>query len=315
MSAVKVSFPEAPAATHALEEPELLEYMYSYRPAYYRDLIENFFATHPGNAFLSVEEEENLTSQHYFGHAAARNALQVLGLLNADGTPVTEGPPVSILDAGSGLGSVSRFIADVLREREVSVWAVDINHEYTSIAREITRARPDGAYRGGRVIHVTDDLLEPLVLPRALRFDYAVSFLAFLHVVEKEKLFGSLAQLLKPGGRMFIEDYVRPHAGPLAPADALILERDVSCSVLSSTPEYLELLQDTGFGNIKIEDMTEVWGTYTAQRADAFHKKIQAMPRGHLRDMAEKFLQFNDVVAELFQRGVVGGVRIFAERL
>jgi len=84
---------------------------------------------------------------------------------------------------------------------------------------------------------------------------------------------------------------------------------------LTDVDAFAQDLDDAGFDEIDIADMTASWATYTAGRTRAFRDAHARHARVHGELIASRLERFFSDVAQLFATGVLGGVRIVARRM
>jgi hypothetical protein len=121
-----------------------------------------------------------------------------------------------------------------------------------------------------------------------------------------------LHQSLKPGGRLYIEDYVALR--PLEADERQLLQTKVQCPVVPTPEEYRRTLEDAGFAIETANDMSDDWCTFTAGRERAFAANRRRFERLHGAETAAGLADFYETVAGLFAAGGVGGVRLIARR-
>ncbi|EYD77090.1 gamma-/delta-tocopherol methyltransferase [Rubellimicrobium mesophilum DSM 19309] len=145
-------------------------------------------------------------------------------------------PGMRVLDAGSGLGGSSRYLAETFGVR---VEAVDLTPEFVQAAREIDRlCGTDGLIRA-QVGSVT-----ALPFPDG-EFDLVWSHYVAMNVSEKAALFGEAFRVLKPGGRFAFAMLAQGPGG--APHYPLPWARDSSYSFLVTPEEALAGIEVAGF--------------------------------------------------------------------
>jgi cyclopropane fatty-acyl-phospholipid synthase-like methyltransferase len=154
-----------------------------------------------------------------------------------------------VLDLGCGVGATSFWLSEALGVRATGV---TISHVQCALAQEA--ARRGGLEDRCRFIHA-DFMRLSDVLP-ALAFDAAFSIEAFIHAPDASALFGEVARVLRPGGRLLLCDDVLTRR---APADDPVLARVRRSWHASSllTPEVIiELASAQGLTLIGDRDLT-----------------------------------------------------------
>lgn len=152
----------------------------------------------------------------------------------------------SVLDIGSGLGGA----AIVLHQRcgAASVTGFDVQALLVDSARERARA-----------LGLTDRLRFVLGTPGPLpfessSFDAVFSKDAIIHVADKTAIYGEMARLLRPEGRIFIGDWLtsdgRGH-GPLMDRFMELAGHDFH---LASLAEVGAIVSATGFTDVELID-------------------------------------------------------------
>jgi SAM-dependent methyltransferase len=163
---------------------------------------------------------------------------------------------------------------------------------------------------GERVEHACGDILSGVVAGRD--FDALISMLCFLHIPDRQTLFSQCHAALRPGGRIFIEDYYA--RGPLTAAERGDLSDKVYCSYLPSLDDYQAQLHAAGFEEIELLDLTADWGAFVAERLSAFRAARDRQVALHGTDLVEGLDDFYGTVSALFAGGRLGGTRIVARR-
>lgn len=250
---------------------------------------------HDAASALDAEELLRFDGMHYRGVAAIDEAIAKLGI----------GPSHRLLDVGSGLGGPARQIA---KRTGCQVVALELMPDFGAAAARYT----ERCGLGGRVTHVTGDFLtcglDELGGPGS--FDFVTGWLSFLHVADKAALLGRAAALLKPGGRLFAEDFFAK--GALTPKELESLERDVYTAKLPSRDGYLAELAAAGFGELEFGEMTSVWTEFVAERMAAWEADEPRTLRVHGPALYADRLHFFGAMKALFGGGNLGGVRLAA---
>ncbi len=239
---------------------------------------------------LRVDQLTPFDQYHYFGTDAVDEALGLLDL----------SPRSRVLDVGSGIGGPARYIA---AKTGAHVTALELQPDLNEVARGLT-AR---CGLSSRVAHVCGDILEGGV---AQDYDAIISFLCFLHIPEKAKLFAACRAALKPDGVMYIEDYGRPRE--LFSDEMEALKVKVQCPALPRPQEYEEQLMESGFDLVEMEDVTEDWRDFTATRLAMFRSARARNVGVHGTETVDGLDDFYSTVANLFQAGAIAGLKIVA---
>ncbi len=165
-----------------------------------------------------------------------------------------------VLDAGSGIGGTSRFLADQYKCR---VTAIDLSEEYCDIARWLNRLTGLDDRISVRHGSVTD-------LPFAdASFDVAISQHVQMNVADKTRLYAEARRVLVSGGRLAIWDIVAGDSPekldfPMPWADRPELSHLVSAGQLRA------LIEEAGF-------VVEQWNDLTDDAA-ALMETVSALP-------------------------------------
>ena len=205
-------------------------------------------------AELGIGADEPLTPDqlfpfdqfHYQGIDAVRAAAGIVGL----------GRQSRVLEVGLGLGGPARYLAHTVGCR---VTALELQGELHDLASTLThRCGLDS-----RVTHVRGDALT-YPFP-AGAFDAAVSWLAFHHIPRRSRLAARLAQAIRPGGRIYIEDLVV--RAPFSEREAEEVRHTLYGVTMTGVREYEADLHGAGFVDLETTDMTGGWGRCTVRDA------------------------------------------------
>jgi cyclopropane fatty-acyl-phospholipid synthase-like methyltransferase len=253
---------------------------------------------HAELAALGIDDEQGLRvdqltpfdQYHYFGTDAVDDALGALELA----------PGARVLDVGSGIGGPARYIA---AKTGAHVTALELQPDLNEVALDLT-AR---CGLSSRVDHVCGDILQGSL---AGPYDAIISFLCFLHIPDKAKLFAACRAALKPGGMMFIEDYGKPRELFADEVEALSVK--VQCSALPRPQEYEDYLLASGFADVQMSDVTQDWTDFTASRLAMFRAARPRNVEVHGAELVDGLDDFYATVANLFQAGAIAGLKIIA---
>lgn len=257
---------------------------------------------------VTVEQLNKFDSLHYEGNDAVDAAAAFIGLSRAAAAGGLESNE-RVLDVGSGLGGPARYLASQFRCR---VTALELQSDVHGKAKELTmRAGLDDD-----VEHVNDDFLSVALAglgPGPGGYDAVTSWLVFLHIPDKATLLSKCAEMLRPGGKMYVEDFYRI-GPPFSEAEARSLKVDVYCEKLSTREQYVTTCEGAGFEEVEFEDKTADWTAFVCERLVAFRAGRERFERVHSDATYAKLLHFYEAVERLFRGGHLGGVRLKATK-
>ncbi len=182
------------------------------------------------DALAACEDDEEDTNGK---QQAAEKLMELLG----PGTPDTD-----VLDVGTGQG----FLALKLAERGFSVTGIDSGcFEYSEDS--IDRAREQAVEQEGDIAFRQADVRD--LDERDESFDYIVSSQAVHCMADQAGCVEAVHRLLKPGGRFLCIDYL---VGVLG-----FQRHGFHCFLALSREEWVELLLDRGFTNIRMYEIED----------------------------------------------------------
>ncbi len=155
-----------------------------------------------------------------------------------------EAAPVGsyVLDVGTGSG----FLALKLAERGFRVLGVD-SGSFDYSKDSIQQAREQARQQGGDIEFRQTDIRE-LGEPDS-SFDYVVSSQAIHCMENQRRCLQAVHRLLKPGGRFLCIDFLVGVQG--------FLSHGFHCFLAISREEWVELLVEAGFGNIRMYEIDD----------------------------------------------------------
>ncbi|KAM0260899.1 hypothetical protein ACHAQJ_002518 [Trichoderma viride] len=221
---------------------------------------------------------------HYLGDTALEKACQALGMQHGQ----------KVIDIGSGFSATGRYLH---KHYGVGVTGVELQPEIHQLAEIITQR--NGLAEGVRSVNAD---FTKLTVDAPV--DYIVSFLCILHIPDRDTLFQKAASTLKPGGKIYIEDYFAKTTLSKDVSDQL---RDrLSCPYLPGRDQYIGDLTNAGFHDIRFEQVSEEWAKFVHERAVSNREKGTS---------EAPLTLFYDTVDELFAGSQLGGVRITATKV
>ncbi len=169
----------------------------------------------------------------------------------------------TVLDIGSGLGGLAFYLAESFDTR---VTGLEINPWMTKEANSRT---PDPIRDNVQFIHY-----EPPVLPFAdNHFDGVVSKGVLVHVKEKTSLFAEIYRILKPNGKLIINDWLSPVKNTWGERIKQMCELEGLTLYAETEQNYSNLLSSAGFINVIMNDQN----TYYEQYNRDIVKRIKTM--------------------------------------
>jgi cyclopropane fatty-acyl-phospholipid synthase-like methyltransferase len=240
---------------------------------------------------LSVDDLIKYDQYHYEGTIAVDDAIEAIGV---DASSV-------VLDVGSGLGGPARYIADRTGAR---VTALELQPDLNITASSLT----DRCGLTGRVEHRHGNILDGDASTDT--FSGLVSMLCFLHIPDRATLFTNCAASLRPGGVMFIDDYVE--LAPLQSAERDALASTVYCTYLPDTATYVRDVTAAGFTDVEVIDKTGQWTEFVNDRLVLFHANRAALIERYDAPTVDGLDHFYSTVVDLFAGGRLGGLRLIA---
>jgi cyclopropane fatty-acyl-phospholipid synthase-like methyltransferase/ABC-type nitrate/sulfonate/bicarbonate transport system substrate-binding protein len=235
----------------------------------------------------------HLDQYHYLGEETCQEVVKALGL----------GPEDHVCDIGSGVGGTSRVIAEASGCR---VTGIELQPQLNALATELT----ERVGLGERVSFQTVDFALGTSFPGT--FDAFVSLLVYLHLPDLPGALHRSQQLLKPGGRFFIEDLTLLR---YPSKEAVRLMDDVlSAYTLTSPGEYPLKVRDARLVVEEVVDMTAAWRDWTAQRLADFEAHMEDYEGIFSPELLAQRRTFYATVSQLFAEGYLGGIRLVGHR-
>ncbi len=240
---------------------------------------------------LKAADISSFDQYHYLGTEAVDDAIGCLNVCSKN----------KLIEIGSGLGGPARYLAE---KTGCHVTALELQSDLNQIACSLT----ERCNLSESVDHLCGDILD--FPEQGANFDAVVSWLSFLHIQDRVALLKKCYSILKPGGKIFIEDYCK--RGEFGRQELKILSEDVQCSYLPTAEEYKGQLIENGFTKIELVDKTACWSNFVKERLDKFIKNRNCYVKIHGVEIAEEMEDFYKKILQLFHKGNLGGLRITA---
>lgn len=192
----------------------------------------------------------NLAKHFGYWEPDTRNHSQSLVNMNRQvAKRVNPKPGERVLDAGCGIGGSSMWLA-----RTFGVNTVGISLS----SRELEKARRYAKAKGldDQCTFQQEDFIATSFPDES--FDIVWAQESVCHTIHKDAFLKEAYRLLKPGGRMVMEDWFRPHR-PFHPKDEKLFSdwlRGWAIEDLATREEITSYARKAGFENVLLEDIT-----------------------------------------------------------
>jgi SAM-dependent methyltransferase len=178
-------------------------------------------------------------------------------------------PGMHVLDIGSGLGGLARYLAG---ECGCRATGIDLTPEFVDVANMLTKLTK----LSDRVDFQTGSALD-MPWPAA-SFDAAVTFHVAMNIADRPRLYAEAARVLRPGAPFAIYDVLKgPTEGMLFPTP---WAASAETSHLVNVAGMRQLLDDAGFDITHQEDRKDVGLAYHRDRLAAARAASGPPPLG-----------------------------------
>ncbi|MDD5539953.1 MAG: methyltransferase domain-containing protein [Candidatus Marinimicrobia bacterium] len=248
-------------------------------------------AGYKNGALLKEGDIASFDQYHYLGTDAVDDAI---GCLKIDSRS-------KLIDIGSGLGGPARYLAE---KTGCHVTALELQPDLHRTACSLT----ERCGLSGSVHHLCGNILD--FPEKGSNFDAVVSWLSFLHIPDRSALLKKCCKILKPSGKMFIEDFCK--RGEFDREETRILSKDIQCPYLPTAEEYKDQLIKNSFTEVDLVDKTDCWNNFVRDREEKFIKNRNRYTEIHGIEITEEIEDFYKKMLQLFNNGNLGGLRIIA---
>lgn len=163
-----------------------------------------------------------------------------------------------VLDVGGGLGGPARTL---VRELGCRVTVLDVTEEYCRVGEDLTRRTG----LGDHVIFRHGNALD-MPFPKG-SFDTAWTQHSSMNIEDKERLYGEIRRVLRPGGRLALHEIM---AGSNSPTHFPVpWARDPSLSFLRPPHAIRALLAEMGFKEV-------AWVNLSAASLEFYRRRVAA---------------------------------------
>lgn len=242
-------------------------------------IAEGLSAAGKADGPLTPDDLAPLDQFHTRGKAATLEIARLAGLQ----------PGMRVLDVGGGLGGPARTVA---HDVGCHVTVLDLTEEYCRIGEELTR-------RTGLTDRVAFRHGDALAMPLPEQsFDAVVTHHSSMNIEDKERLYGEIRRVLRPGGRLALYEIMAGRQGPIH--FPVPWAREASISFLRPPEEVRRLVAGLGFTELAWRDVSAGALEWFRGRLAASQKAAAPPPLGlHLLLGAEFAAMFRNQVRNL----------------
>ena len=199
-------------------------------------------------------------------------------------------PGTRVLDVGSGLGGPAMHLAAAYGATVVGVDTAEAMHRLSS-----ERAREAGV---PGVSFLLGDVRTLALEPDS--FDVVWTRDAILYVQDKEAIWSCLAELLRPGGQLYVADFCRGQADGSPDFESYIANAGY---YLQTIPAYAATLAGCGFADVQPSDETEAFAGSLVAELEHLESTKQALLAAFSREDYEYLVDRWRKKIELSRRG------------
>ena len=242
---------------------------------------------------ITARDLYGFSCMHYLDDGPMNEAASFFGL-SRDASVDTDAPP-KILDFGAGFAGDARVMASEFPGCELTGRGAAAHpaaaERFTALVGASARCK-----------HQCLDIFnEPVV---NAPFDHLFSVLVILHIPERDRLWRSLAEHVKPGGTAYVEDYFAARSDGRGQGAA---RGSLSCSSLPSREEYEAHAAGRGLRGRALGDDERASGPRPSRASRQVSRGSQSQRQIHGEALTAELDLFYSTVQQLFARGNLGG--------
>uniref|UniRef100_A0A7S2SDW5 phosphoethanolamine N-methyltransferase n=1 Tax=Mucochytrium quahogii TaxID=96639 RepID=A0A7S2SDW5_9STRA len=258
------------------------------------------FGVHDDLSNLTTELVCSIPSLYlnYCGNQGVEKALSMLEFDTAK--------QYSVVDIGCGYGGPARSI--VSKVGNVSIVGYDIQEDIVKIASKLS----EQTVGASKCKHVCKNFLHANINNATV--DIFVSWLTILHFTKNERraLWEKVYSSLKPGGKMYVEDYFCTGPSNFSKREIDMLSNFVYCDgkTLPTENEYKQQISSTGLVVKSFENVSSEWTEFVKKRWKNWVAQKELLVQTHGERVYNNLLVFYETVYVLFEYGNLQGCRV-----
>ena len=238
---------------------------------------------------IKVEDLLPFDQMHYLGTDAIDKAI----------TSISIEKNHLVLDIGCGFGGPARYLA---KKVGCKVHGIELQKKIADFACELNKQ----CNMQAKVEISQGDFLN---FTTSKGYDRIISYLVFLHIQEKDKIWAQISACLGKKGRFYIEDFISLRK--LNSREESLLKSAVGAQGIQDLDSYLQGIKRQGLAITACQDLSKLWMTWTKRRLEQYMDNLSAKTQLHGDEGAKHMLEFYQVVAKLFADGAVGGIAVY----
>jgi ubiquinone/menaquinone biosynthesis C-methylase UbiE len=203
-----------------------------------------------------------------------------------------------VADFCAGLAGPARYLA---HKYGAIVTCVELNPHRAPGAADLTRR----VGLAQRVRVVRGDVMRVPLASQSM--NAVISQEALLHVPDKRAALSEAYRVLRPGGRLAFTDWAEHRS--LDAADAASMWRGIAAQSVQSFAGYRGMMDEIGFRDIVVEDLTAQWGDILEERFAMYRSLREETLRLGTPSGDEDFYRSYARLVALVQQGTLGGGR------